>query len=179
MNYHKTFFTTTGIHMLSLLVPILVSCLSDSPKDRFQENSMTKPCKGWTRLDLCILHSSAPWCRMLPELRTCLEKALKAQTSVKPVANPNVNSKAQSQQPAKPSIKLKTDFSNFTGWNAWWIICVKVHLYRANAQANIFFHLCRHLVWIASVIFRQSVWKKRSFLRSPSAKEPKLWIIHK
>ena len=107
--------TTTGIHMLSLLVPILVSCLSDSPKDRFSRKLHDQALQRLNKIGPMYPAQFRTVMQNAPELRTCLEKALKAQTSVKPVANPNVNSKAQSQQPAKPSIKLKTDFSNFTG----------------------------------------------------------------
>ncbi len=100
--------------MLSLLVPILVSCLSDSPKDRFSRTLHDQALQRLNKIGPLYPAQFRTVMQNAPELRACLERALKAQALNKP-ATPvtSVTNKPQ-QQPAQPSIKLKTDFSNFT-----------------------------------------------------------------
>ena len=115
MSYYKDIILISGIHMLSLLVPILVSCLGDSPKDRFSSTLHGHALQRLNKIGPLYPAQFRTVMQNAPELRTCLEKALKTQASMKAVTKTTVNNKTSVQQPVKPSIKLKTDFSNFTG----------------------------------------------------------------
>ncbi len=106
-----------GIHLLSLLVPILVSCLQDSAKDRYLKTLHDSALQNLNKIGPLYPSEFRTVMQNSPHLRTRLESALKAQTASHPETKRSDNIKPiTSQQPAKPSIKLKTDFSNFTGW---------------------------------------------------------------
>ncbi len=101
--------------MLSLLVPILVSCLSDAPKDRYARTLHDQALLRLNKIGPLYPAQFRTVMQSAPDLRACVERAVKSEASKTPSQQvAPVNSKAPQQQPAKPSIKLKTDFSNFT-----------------------------------------------------------------
>ena len=109
-----------GIHMMSMLVPILISFLLEPDK----VGSASKPSHALHEYGLQRLMTIGPQypahfrnvMQASPELKSRLEAAVKAEQINAKTQTKQENQKLSGpSQPAKPSIKLKTDFSNFTG----------------------------------------------------------------
>ncbi|XP_055609550.1 HEAT repeat-containing protein 5B isoform X4 [Uranotaenia lowii] len=112
-----------GIQMLTLLIPILINYLLEPEQHR----SKSKQCyqlhehslQGLMRIGPKYPHEFKIFMTQQPELRTKLETAIKRnQMSAIQAKNKteaaNAAAKASATQQQKPTIQLKTDFSNFT-----------------------------------------------------------------
>ena len=102
------------VHMLGLLVPILISLLSDSanlPKG----NKVIKTLHEQTLQKLMRIGPKYPEpfravMTSMPDLKRRLEAAVRANQPVAKPKQPTVQAKVA---PAKPSITLRMDFSNY------------------------------------------------------------------
>ena len=108
--------------MLSLLVPVLVSYLVDTPRlSACTQYVRTLHDHALARLMKIGPQYPAQFRSVMaaaPDMRTRLEAAVKAQQALSgPAAMKHAiaMAKANGAKPAKPTIKLKTDFSNFAG----------------------------------------------------------------
>ena len=102
------------VHMLGLLVPILISLLSDSanlPKgDKITKNLHEKALQKLMQIGPKYPEPFRTIISSAPDLKTRLEGAVRAnQASAKP-KQPAVQPKVA---PTQPSIKLRMDFSNY------------------------------------------------------------------
>lgn len=102
------------VHMLGLLVPILISLLSDSanlPKG----NKVIKTLHEQTLQKLMRIGPKYPEpfrtvMTSMPDLKRRLEAAVRANQPIAKPKQPTVQAKVA---PAKPSITLRMDFSNY------------------------------------------------------------------
>ena len=107
-------FFFSEVHMLGLLVPILISLLSDSanlPKG----NKVIKTLHEQTLQKLMRIGPKYPEpfravMTSMPDLKRRLEAAVRANQPVAKPKQPTVQAKVA---PAKPSITLRMDFSNY------------------------------------------------------------------
>lgn len=102
------------VHMLGLLVPILVSLLSDSA-NLSKGNKVTKSLHEQALQKLMKIGPKYPEpfrtvMSSMPDLKPRLEAAVRAN---QPVAKPKQPTVQPKVAPAKPSIKLRMDFSNY------------------------------------------------------------------
>ena len=109
--------------MLTVLVPMLISYLIDTT-DLPSAQPHSKSLHDHALQKLMRIGPQYPAqfrtvMQTTSELRTRLEAAVKAQqasAAAAPISTPkNLPQSKPAQQPSKPSITLKTNFSNFTG----------------------------------------------------------------
>ena len=135
------FVNLLGLLVLQLLVPILITCLLD-PSQMKLANPLTRTLHTHalhtlTRIGTqypqvmeieCfgLFHESQYWCAQefktllscLPDLRSKLESAARAnQSAVGSKMGSNAANAAEQAAKLAPTIKLKTDFSNFSSLN--------------------------------------------------------------
>ena len=116
------FCFVTGINLLSLLLPILVSFLLEE-KAYSSASPATKTLHDESLQKLVKIGPLYPeqFRNIMPPYRGKLEAAIKLSQTVKAkmtatAANLKANTQKNAMpQHAKPTITLKTDFSNFTG----------------------------------------------------------------
>ena len=107
---------------MSVLVPILVSLLVD-PEFLGSTGKISRTLHEQVLVKLMKIGPAYPAhfrsvMQASPDLRLRLEAAVKAQQQLAQDTKASAlaqSQKANASQPAKPSIKLKTDFSNFSG----------------------------------------------------------------
>ena len=111
-----------GINLISIFVPMMVSYLLEADK-LASAPKVTRLLHDNALQRLVKIGPQHPAhfrsvMQATPELKTRLEAAVKAQqeaTSTTQCSKSQLGKVGASSQPSKPSIKLKTDFSNFTG----------------------------------------------------------------
>ncbi|XP_059488458.1 HEAT repeat-containing protein 5B isoform X2 [Neocloeon triangulifer] len=107
------------MQLLSLLLPILVNCLKEEQPSRGgvskQSQVLHEQSLGWLmRIAPQYPQDFKLLMNQLPQFRTRIQNAIKSSHTVSSNATSTANNKVLSQQhQQQPSIKLKTDFSNF------------------------------------------------------------------
>lgn len=108
------FLFVSEVHMLGLLVPILISLLSDSA-NLSKEGKITKNLHDQALQNLMKIGPKYPEpfrtvVSSSPDLKSRLEGAVRANQASTKAKQPAVQPKVA---PSQPSIKLRMDFSNY------------------------------------------------------------------